>query len=267
MCWLICSGVLSLTLCGADCGFWTSASLNSSAHCFWGSVTSDRFASTSHKSPHVFHVTPQVFYVSRSIYEWLYIRVQAHEDKCVTRVDTFLKSPLLPPPSWCSQSISSTSSSAWCSCVRPSGWLSASTSRCWLITSGGGCHMINLPFSSAQHRIWCNAPLFSHHAAGTWADLWWAVQDSTTQRPSWTPTFWPSVRKRAGANWRSTSSRSSTISTGKKKNFFCQFGLALTCPGYSFHSMGTSCLHTHPRTCASFCIFTPWSPPPFQTGS
>lgn len=71
MSWLICSGVLSLTLCGADCGFWTSASLNSSARCLWGSVTSDRFASTSHnKSPHVFHVTPQVF-LCVQIYLWV----------------------------------------------------------------------------------------------------------------------------------------------------------------------------------------------------
>lgn len=220
MCRLICSGVLSLTLRGADCGFWMSASLNSSARCLRGSVTSDCFASTSHnESPHVFHVTPQVF-LCVQIYLWVTVHQSPGSwrqvcDSCGHFPQMLLFCPL--PPSWCSQSISSTSSSASCSCVRPSGWLSASTSRCWLITFGGGCHMISLPFSSAQCRSWCNVPLFSHHAAGTWADLWWAVQDSTTQRPSWTPTFWPSVRKRAGANWRSTSSHSSTISTGKKK--------------------------------------------------
>lgn len=42
--------------------------------------------------------------------------------------------------SWCSRSISSTSSSAWCSSVRLSGSPSVSTYRFWLITCGGGCH-------------------------------------------------------------------------------------------------------------------------------
>lgn len=41
--------------------------------------------------------------------------------------------------SWCSLSISSTSSSAWCSSVLLSGSPSVSTCRCWLIMSGGGC--------------------------------------------------------------------------------------------------------------------------------
>lgn len=51
-------------------------------------------------------------------------------------------------------------------------------------------------------------------SGGIWADQWWAVQDCTTRQPSWTPTSWHSVKKRAGANWLSTSCHSSTISTG-----------------------------------------------------
>lgn len=51
--------------------------------------------------------------------------------------------------------------------------------------------------------------------AGTRAGPWWAPQDSTTPPPSWTPTSWPSVRRKAGANWPSTSCPSSTISTGR----------------------------------------------------
>lgn len=41
------------------------------------------------------------------------------------------------PRSWFSRSTSSISSSAWCSCARPSGSRSAWTCRCWPITSGG----------------------------------------------------------------------------------------------------------------------------------
>lgn len=72
--------------------------------------------------------------------------------------------------------------------------------------------------------IWLNTPLF-HCAAGIWADLWWAAQDSMTQQPSWMLTFWPSVKKRAGANWHFTSCHSSTISMGTKYIFFlgCTF--------------------------------------------
>lgn len=63
--------------------------------------------------------------------------------------------------------------------------------------------------------IWLKAQLF-HCDAGIWADLWWAVQDSTTQQPSWMLTSWRSVKKKAGANWLSISCHSSTISTGTK---------------------------------------------------
>lgn len=132
--------------------------------------------------------------------------------------------------SWCSQSISSTSSSVWCSSVRPSGSLSVSTYRCWLIMSGGGylaktsplvllyISLLLMQTPIKCNIIWLNRALL-HFAAGIWADLWWAVQDSMTQQPSWMLTFWPSVKKRAGANWRSTSCHSSTISTGKIEFF------------------------------------------------
>lgn len=67
--------------------------------------------------------------------------------------------------------------------------------------------------------IWLHMPRF-YCDAGIWADLWWAVQDSTTQQPSWMLTSWRSVKKKAGANWLSTSCHSSTISTGTKLVFY-----------------------------------------------
>lgn len=60
------------------------------------------------------------------------------------------------------------------------------------------------------------ASLTRTSVAGTPAGPWWAAPDCTTPRPSWTPTSWPSVRKKAGASWPSTCSPSSTISTGRK---------------------------------------------------
>lgn len=66
--------------------------------------------------------------------------------------------------------------------------------------------IVNL--SEKRHNFFWNC------AAGIWAGQWWAVQDSTTQRPSWTRTSWRTVKKKAGANWLSTCCLSSTISTG-----------------------------------------------------
>lgn len=60
------------------------------------------------------------------------------------------------------------------------------------------------------------ASLTRTSVAGTRAGPWWAPPDCTTPRPSWTPTSWPSVRKKAGVSWPSTCSPSSTISTGRK---------------------------------------------------
>lgn len=77
-----------------------------------------------------------------------------------------------------------------------------------------------LEVSRSSSVVWSategGASLIRTSVAGTWADPWWAVLDSMTPRPSWTPTSLPSVRKKAGANWPSTSCPSSTISMGTK---------------------------------------------------
>lgn len=71
-------------------------------------------------------------------------------------------------------------------------------------------------FTTVTVDVFANTKnVFPFEIPGTWTDQWWVVLACTTQRASWMRINWIAHKKRAGLNWRFTSSLSSTIYTGK----------------------------------------------------